>query len=88
MNKLTSQSTKYKTLSLPVMFESLKDPLISSRIEIAVICVAKLESFQLLFPSKSWYNSLNNEQDKAEKYLTKRMKMSNKCTGNKKYASR
>lgn len=44
-----STHTKYKTLSLLVMSESLKAFLIFSRAGIAIICLAKLESFQLLF---------------------------------------
>lgn len=43
---------KYKTLSLTVMFESLKAFLIFSRAGIAIICLAKLESFQLLFSAE------------------------------------
>lgn len=42
---------KYKTLSLTVMFESLK-AFIFSRAGIAIICLAKLESFQLLFSAE------------------------------------
>lgn len=48
------------------MFESLKAFLILSREGIAIICLAKLESFQLLCMRRDSNNSLNNKEDKTE----------------------
>lgn len=87
VNKLRTR-TKHKTLSLPVKFESLKAFLIFSRARIAIICLAKLKSFQPLFfffyfpPSRNCYNSLNNNNTKPLS-LTARRNTSVKSIGEK-----